>query len=137
MNTLGSVGSIDNDNEEQLHEEIHSNLEEYNSIDMSDMAPVENRVQELSQPVMGVEITSEEELKFLRTLMVNEKEDNEENELEIGIVIKIGDILKPVGRMIMNYENLIKIRVYNPRINISIITQNSMTILKDEDIVCL
>lgn len=137
MNRIGKVLNENISEELELHQEIHDNLKEYSSIDVEGIDPVGSIEEELVGPTLCIGITSEEELNFLRTLMRDEEKEEDYNELDIQVVIPIEEVLRPVGFMRINYDNLIKIKIYNPRIDLSIVTENSINKLTDEDIVCL
>jgi len=135
LNIIGDTVKKKDINEIELHEKINKELEEYNEIVTDTIGEVESLESNLEGPALCISIKSEEELNFLRTIMRGP--EGVVDELDIQVVVPIENVLRPIGHIKINYKNLIKIKVYNPKINLRIINGEEIKELSDEDIICL
>lgn len=109
-------------------EQIAKDIE---GIELETLEPYIGQVQNQPSTMLLVTATTVGELKFLMSLI------NETNPRSITTVVPIEGVLKPIGKLVFNFDTLMKIKSYNPRISLKIKTNKQTKELTYEDIIML
>ena len=109
-----------------------SYLDDFCDLEVTSIDSANIKEEEHQGASLCVDITNELELDFLISLC-----EEEPTERSISLVIPIEDYYKEIGKFNLTFDNVIKIRTYNPRLNLLFLINGKFVKLKDEDIINL
>lgn len=131
-------GSDDKDNEKLVNVEQQNKfqelMEDFNKIEIDDIEKKMSDEEVIQETLLCVHISNIIEKEFLDSLLSDSDDGSGEM---IQVVVPIEDVYKSLGYFKFTFENLYNIRLYNPRIKLSLVTPEDEIVISDEMIMLL